>query len=308
MHRRIVARMFLVTFIASAVATASAACSNPQEGMVAFDPSKRQTPAADIAELEIRGMENGVDRYVSCPPPGELGQPWFPNAPAWKPPASADAGAPSTIDEDFISKTNGRSTTELAVEATHRDFRACYRKGLVHDPTTEGRVAIVIRIGPDGRVAKVEELAGCAISVEAIACMKSAAGRLRFPPPQGGSETVTIPSVFTAREGARHANTTPNDTYTAGAFIALESARPGLHACEQAARRDGRMIEATGTFTMTLGSDGKVTKAHVDPWTGEQSILVCAAQELERLKFSAPPSGTGTVIARLNFNPRQGTR
>lgn len=308
MHRRIVARMFFSGLFIGGVVVTSAACGNTPDGMVAFDPSKRQTPAADIAELEIRGMENGVDRYVSCPPPGELGQPWFPSAPAWKPPANADAGAPMPIDEDYISKTQGRSTTELAVEATHRDFRACYRKGLVHDPTTEGRVAIVIRIGPDGRVARVEEMAGCAISVEAIACMKSAAGRLRFPPPAGGSESVIIPAVFTAREGARKANTTPNDTYTAGAYNALESARPGLHACEQAARRDGRMIEATGTFTMTLGADGKVTKAHVDPWTGEQSILMCAAQEMERLKFSSPPSGTGTVIARLNFNPRQGTR
>lgn len=302
MHRRIVALLAVTIGLAGA-----AACGNP-EGMVAMDPSKRQTPAADISELEIRGMENGVDRYVTCPPPGELGQPWFPNAPAWTPPPSADAGAPTPIDEDFISKTKGRSMTELAVEATHRDFRACYRKGLVHDPSQEGRVAIVIRIGPDGRVVKVEELSACAIAVESIACMKSTAGRLRFPPPPSGSDTVTIPAVFTSRDGAHRTATSPNDTYTAGAYITLETARPGLHACEQAARRDRRNLEATGTFTMTLGPDGKVTHAHVDPWTGEQSILLCAAGELEKLKFSAPPSGTGTVIARLNFNPRQGTR
>lgn len=302
MHRRIVA-----VAIVAIVITAASACGTP-EGMVAIDPSKRQTPAADIAELEIRGIDNGVDRYVTCPPPGELGQPWFPNAPAWSPPANVDAGAPIQVDEDFISKTKGRSMTELAVEATHRDFRACYRRGLVHDPTQEGRVAIVIRIGADGHVAKVEEYSACQIAVDSVACMKSAAGRLRFPPPPGGSDTVTIPAVFTAREGIHKTSTNPNDTYTAGAYIALESARPGLHACEKAARRDHRNLEATGTFTMTLGPDGKVTKAHVDPWTGEQSILVCAAQELEKLKFSAPPSGTGTVIARLNFNPRQGTR
>ncbi|MBS2015349.1 MAG: AgmX/PglI C-terminal domain-containing protein [Deltaproteobacteria bacterium] len=302
MHRRIVALAAVVTGT-----VAAGACGTP-EGMVAIDPSQRQTPTADIAELEIRGMENGVDRYVTCPPPGELGQPWFPNAPAWTPPATTDAGAPIPIDEDFISKTKGRSMTELAVDATHRDFRACYRRGLVHDPTQEGRVAIVIRIGPDGRVAKVEELGACAIAVESIACMKSTAGRLRFPPPANGSETVTIPSVFTARDGVRRSATSANDTYTAGAFVTLETARPGLHACEQAARRDHRNLEATGTFTMTLGPDGKVTRAHVDPWTGEQSILMCAAQELEKLRFSAPPSGTGTIIARLNFNPRQGTR
>jgi len=67
-------------------------------------------------------------------------------------------------------------------------------------------------------------------------------------------------------------------------------------------------VQASGTFTMTLGADGQVLRAHVDPWSGEQSILACAAHELEKLRFSAPPNGTGFVIARLNFNPRQGTR
>ncbi len=289
--------MFFLTIVA---------CGGAGEGMVPIDPSKRQTPTAEISELEIRA--EGVDRFVTCPPPGELGQPWFPAAPGWTPPPAAATAPAQPIDEDYISKARGRSTTELAVDATHRDFRACYRRGLVHASAQDGRVAIVLRIGADGRVAKVEEYAACEIPVDAIACMKSAAGRLRFPPPAGGSETVTIPAVFTAREGGRPASGSKNDAYTAGAFLAIEAARPGLHACEQTARREARSIEATGTFTLTLGADGKVTHAHVDPWTGEQTLLGCAARELERLKFSAPPSGTGTVVARLNFNPRQGTR
>jgi hypothetical protein len=283
-----------------------ASCGSDSGGMVPIDPSKARTPVADLSELEIRGL--GVDRFAMCPPPGDLGQPWFPEPGPWTPSTVADAGAPEPIDEDFITRTKDHTPTEIAVEATHREFRTCYRRGLVHDPAQEGRVAIVLRIGPDGRVARVEEHAACEIAVDSIACMKSAAARLRFPPPPGGSDTVIIPAVFTARDGARRSSGTPNDAYAAGAYVVLEGARPGLHACEQQARRELHAVQATGTFTLSLGADGQVSNAHVDPWTGEQSILSCAAQELEKLHFAAPPSGNAVVIARLNFNPRQGTR
>jgi hypothetical protein len=67
-------------------------------------------------------------------------------------------------------------------------------------------------------------------------------------------------------------------------------------------------VEAWATFNMTIARDGSVTRAHVDPWKGDQELLACAAHALEQLKFSPPPGGAGTVIARLNFNPRQGSR
>jgi hypothetical protein len=287
-------------------------CSHEPNNMVPIDPSKSHMPVAEVAELEIRAV--GVDRFVTCPPVGELGQPWFPQPPPWTAPPAADAGAPEPIDQDYITRTKNMTPTEMAVEATHRDFRACYRRGLVHDPAQEGRVAIVLRIGPDGHVARVEEYAACEIAVESISCMKTAAAHLRFPPPPSGSDTVLIPAAFTSRDGVKRPTKNINDSYTARAFITIESLRPSLHACEQQARRDSRPVQAAGTFTLTLGADGHVVSAHVDPWTGEQSILACAAHELEKLHFLPPPpgqngtDGTGFVIARLNFNPRQGSR
>ena len=291
-----------------------ASCGGKEEtGMVPFDPSKRQTPVAEVAELEIRAL--GVDRFTVCPPPGDLGQPWFPQPPAWKGAAAeaavvapVHAGTPEPIDQDFITRTKNYTPTEQAIEATHREFRACYRHGLVRDPAQDGRVAIVLRIGSDGKVARVEEYAACEISTESIACMKSAAARLRFPPPAAGSDTVLIPAVFTSRDGVRRTSGTTNDSYTARAYLTMEAARPGLHACEEQARRDLRPMQAAGTFTLSLGANGQVSSAHVDPWTGEQSTLACAARELEKLRFAPPPSGKGSVIARLNFNPRQGGR
>jgi hypothetical protein len=268
------------------------------------DPSRASPPAADVPELEVRS--GGIDRFTVCPPPGDLGQQWIPPLPAWAPPP-APPGA-TAADETLIAQSAGRSLTEIAASATHRDFRSCYRRGLVHHPMEDGRVAIVLRVGRDGRVVRVESYAACELAVESIACMYGVAQKLRFPPPAEGAETVTIPAVFTSRDGVRRTVATSNDAYTAAAYVTLEGARPALHSCEENARRDGQSVFATGTFTMTLDPNGRVQKAHVDPWTGDKSLLACAARALETLTFAPPRGGRGTVITRLNFNPRQGGR
>lgn len=280
-----------------------------QDAQSPNDPSHRFDPrAADMPELEIRA--SGVDRFTVCPPPGDLGQHWIPPLPSWTPPAAvASAGPPPPIDRDYIARTADRTPTELAIEATHRDFRSCYRQGLVRHPTQDGRVAIVLRIDSNGRVAKVESYGACELASESIACMYGVAQRLRFPPPLSGSDTVTIPATFTSRDGVRRTVPTANDSYTAAAYVSLEAARPALHTCEEAARREGRSVTATGTFTMDVAPDGRVTKAHIDPWSGDQTLLLCAARSLEALHFTPLQDGVrGTVIARLNFNPRQGGR
>jgi hypothetical protein len=276
------------------------------EPAVPTSPIHLTPPAADVAELEIRAL--GVDRFTTCPPPGALGQHWIPQPFPWTPPPPSAGAAPLPMDEDFVARTRGRSLTELAVEATHREFRSCYMKSLLHDPTQDGRVAIVLRVGADGRVLRTEEYAACEILPDAIACMKSTAARLRFPPPASGTETITIPSMFTSRDGVRRSSATANDAYTAAAYVTIESGRPAYHACEEQARRELRSIEASGTFNMAIARDGRVIRAHIDPWKGDQDLLMCAARALEALKFAPPPGGAGTVIARLNFNPRQGSR
>jgi hypothetical protein len=297
-------RMLVLAPLAGLACLVMAACGAEERPAIA--PSSRPPPTAEISELEIRA--HGVDRFASCPPPGELGQQWIPPLPAWSPPEATDAGAPAVVDQNFIARTADRTPTEMAVEATHRDFRSCYRKGLVRGGSQEGRVAIVLRVGADGRVANVEEYGACELDVQAIACMKSSAARLRFQPPGAGDGTIVIPAAFTSREGNRRTIGSANDAYTASAYLTLEAARPGLHACEEQARRDLKPLSATGTFVMAIAADGHVTETHVDPWTGEQSILACAARALDGLRFSPPPGGKGTVVARLNFNPRQATR
>jgi hypothetical protein len=138
--------------------------------------------------------------------------------------------------------------------------------------------------------------------------MYGVAQRLRFPPPATGQETVILPAVFTSRDGVRRTTPTVNDSYTAGAYVTLDSARAALHACDEQARKDGRPVQATGTFALAIAADGHVTSAHVDPWAGDRTLLACAAHALEALRFAAPQEGKATVVTRLNFNPRQGTR
>lgn len=294
--------------LALAALAGGAACGG-RGGEDPNEPSRRSPPAADLPELEIRS--SGIDRFLVCPPPGDLGQHWIPPLPAWTPPPlTADAGPP-VVDADFIARTKDRTLNEIAVEQTHRELRSCYRQGLVRHPTQDGRVALVARIGRDGRVARVESYSACELAPESISCMYGVVQKLRFPSPAPGEETVVIPATFTSRDGVRRTVPTINDAYTAGAYVTIDAARPALHRCEEEARQKGQPATATGTFTMKVAPDGRVTKAHVEPWTGDHALLVCAARALETLRFAERPEGDrgeGTVIARLNFNPRQGTR
>ena len=212
------------------------------------DP-ERSARRPTCPELEIRS--DGVDRFTTCPPPGELGQHWIPNVPAWTPPrGGADAG-PVPDDVTPIARTSDRTATEIANEQTHHDFRSCYRQGLVRHPTQDGRVALVLRVDGTGKVAKVESYGACELAPESIECLFGVARKLRFAPPPGGSDTVTIPATFTSRDGVRRTSATPNDAYTAGAYVALDAARAQLHACDTTARIAKRPVQATARSRST---------------------------------------------------------
>jgi len=296
---------------------ACAACSStqlPKDEAGLFE-SRPSTTSVEVAELEIAG--SGEDRFVSCPPPGELGQAWVPPLPAWSPPSDADAEKPAkpraeldptraSVEQETAAAS--RLATQSAIQETYPDFRQCHYKGLRVDPTQDGHVAIVARVGADGKVAKVEEYGACNLSSDVIECMRASAGRLRFDPPPSGAMTVTIPAYFTSSDGYRQARPSMNDSYTASAYITIEQARPQLHMCEQAARGSGKGIEASATLNLTLDARGRVTSMRVEPWSGNQDLLMCAAQTFQALQFEPPPAKRGAVLARVVFNPRAGSR
>src|SRR4026209_2359579 len=83
----------------------------------ADDPTRGKPPTSvEIAEFEV--LASGVDRFASCPPAGELGQGWIPDA------ASEGAHDPTL--------------TERAINDTIGPFRSCYHRGLLRDPSQDG--------------------------------------------------------------------------------------------------------------------------------------------------------------------------
>jgi len=277
---------------------ASAACGS---GTPPVAPERPRGTSIEISDFEVNG--DGVDRFSACPPPGEIGQEWYPDIPDWSPPPGSgdDAGAP-TSTEHF-----GRTATERAIEDTRLAFRSCYHRGLVQDPTQYGHVAIVLRVGPTGRVLQTDSYGACELQHDVIACMRDVGKALRFDPPAGGKDTIVIPVVFQPRNG-EDVNATRNDSYTAQAYVALEALKPELHACEQRARQEGRNVEAWGVFDMTLDKTGAVSAANVDPYNGDQDLLGCAAEALQKIKLAPPDGGKGRLLARITFNRRAGTR
>ena len=264
-------------------------------------PEGPRGTSIEVADYEIQS--DGVDRFAECPPPGELGQDWYPTIPEWTPPpgSSDDTGTPPTPDPQ------GRSPTERAIDDTRSPFRSCYHRGLVQDPTQVGHVAIVLRVGPNGRVVKTESYGACKLQHDVVRCMRDVAKALRFAPPAGGKDTIIIPVVYEPRGGV-DVNATPNDSYTAHAYVVLESMGPELHECEEQARKQGKDVEAWGVFDMDIDSRGYVTSANIDPYHGDQDLLACAASVMQRMKLAPPEGGKGKLLARITFNPREGTR
>jgi surface antigen len=253
--------------------------------------------------LEVNG--DGIDRFSSCPPPGELGQEWYPEVADWTPPPNAPK--PDTTTQPTSTEQLGRTPTERAIEDTRSQFRSCYHRGLVHDPTQYGHVAVVLRVGPNGRVLKTESWGACELQHDVIACMRDVGKAYRFDPPPSGKDTIIIPIVFQPRSGGG-AISTENDGYTAQAYVTLESMRPALHECESRARSAGKDVEAWGVFDMQIDKSGQVTSANIDPYHGDQELLGCAAEVLQRMKLPPPEGGKGKLLARVTFNPRAGTR
>src|SRR5262245_18122013 len=148
--------MRTVVFPAFAVLLAVACGSAESQNEGPRAPGKdANLTSIEIAELEISGGK-GVDRFTSCPPPGELGQDWIPPLPPWSPPARPVEPAPGEPIGMPPPAPDGRTPTEKAIFDTYPDFRRCYQRGLMHDPTQDGHAAIVLRIGPDGKVGVVE--------------------------------------------------------------------------------------------------------------------------------------------------------
>jgi hypothetical protein len=276
------------------------------------------TTGVELATLEIR--DDQVDRFEHCPPPGEIGQDWIPRLPEWHPPAAtASAAVPeSAVDgtgvvnvqsqapeAEALPEASLATLVDEAASATRAPFRRCYHRGLMLDPTQDGHVAVVLRVGRTGKVALVETWGACDLAPETLSCMRDEAAHLKLQPPSGGSATVTVPAVFTSGAQRRNGH---NDAYAAAAYVAVEATRPRLHRCEDEARRMGGSVFGTATMTIDVDRAGHGVHVAVDSWTGGRELLGCAAETLRDAAFPPPPAGHGVIIVPVAFNPRPGSR
>jgi hypothetical protein len=275
-------------FLGLPLVVASASCgSGPTSASDALSVT-----SVELGEFEINADK--IDRFMTCPPVGALGEPWIPsireddgsNAVAWREPG----------------------VTDRAIQETLVPFRSCYRRGLIHDPTQSGHVAVVVRVNAEGKVADVDTYAACELSREVLSCMEDEARNLKFDPPKGGRDSVVIPATFEPRNGRTLGVTTDRSSYAARAYLFLENARPALHTCEQSEQQAGRAVDAAGTYRLEIDAHGRVTKESIDPWIGNQSLLACAARALETNVLPIPPTGRAVAFVRLVFDPRRGTR
>lgn len=273
----------------------------------------------ELAAFEVR--DDQVDRFEHCPPAGEIGQDWLPPIPDWHPPSATtsaavpesavgasdtDSAQPATDDLTApLPPASQAQLTEQAVTQSHAALRHCYNRGLLVDPTQDGHVGLVLHIDRVGHVVSVETWGACDLAPSALVCMRDVAMHLHMAPPAAGFASVTVPAVFTQDQPRERAD---NDAYAASAYVAIETMRPRLHACEDAAKRAGESVFASALMSVDIDAKGKGVHIAVDQWKGGHELLGCAAEVLRDAPFAPPPAGIGKVVVPVVFNPRPGTR
>ncbi len=103
---------------------------------------------------------------------------------------AAKLGAPE-VDGSMSSKDIGK-----VVRMNSTAVRRCYEKALKSDPTLKGKIAVTFMINAKGRVEMVEISDDTMKNASVSACIKSLVRRWRFPQPEGGPASVTLPFVF----------------------------------------------------------------------------------------------------------------
>ncbi len=310
--RRVAGALCLAGIGAVAAACASAPPKAPLD-------KRGKITTVELAAFEVR--DDQIDRFEHCPPAGEIGQDWLPPLPEWHPPAaSASAAVPESAvdasdpgaqpqggDEQVVAPmpASQAQLTEQAGTQSRAALRHCYNRGLLVDPTQDGHVGLVLHVDRSGHVVSVETWGACDLAPSALVCMRDVAMHVHLAPPADGYATVTVPAVFTQDRPHERA---ANDAYAAAAYVAIETMRPRLHACEEAAKRAGESVFASAVMTTDVDAKGHGVHIAVDQWKGGHEILACSAEVIRDAPFPPPPAGSGKIVVPIVFNPRPGTR
>ena len=85
---------------------------------------------------------------------------------------------------------------QRAVRVNFTVFRLCFEAGMRRDPNLTGKVVVRFVIGLDGAVTSVTDGGSDLPDQQVVACVVRSFSRVQFPPPNGGTVTVTYPIMF----------------------------------------------------------------------------------------------------------------
>ncbi len=213
-------------------------------------------------------------------------------SPCYSAPNEADATAPSY--EHIVG-----------VALSSSDVQSCVDESKTAGEVPNGATTFLVSVGLDDHISSVEVLDSCGISTHSVMCFGQAFQHARVDPQaqlKKGTLTLTFGNPHREMRGSSSevGYTTVHD-FTIHATDVFMRARPTLDTCARAASARGKYEETWAQFSLQLDADGKVREIQVDPFAGNQALLGCAAEALQKLAFPPPPRGADIVREHLSF-------
>ena len=187
------------------------------------------------------------------------------------------------------------------------DVQSCVDESKAAGEAPNGATTFLVSVSIDERVSDIEVLDSCGISAHSILCFAQAFQHARVDP-QASMKRGTLQITFgEGRHELRSASsgvgfTTVKD-FTVRATDTFGRSRAALDACSRAASLKGKFEPTSAQFSLLLEADGAVREVQVDPFVGDQALLACAAEVLQKLALPPPPRGAETLREHLSFEP-----
>ena len=174
------------------------------------------------------------------------------------------------------------------------DVHTCIDEAKMAGETPVGSTTFLVSVGVDARVSSVEVVDSCGVSAHAILCFAQAFrhAKIETQQPTHGTLKLTFddpkPQLRAAASTVGYA--TVHD-FVFRASDVMDRAHPLLDACARAASARGKYVPSWAIFSIALEHEGKVSGIDVQPFAGDQPLLGCAAEVLQKLAFPPPPKG-----------------
>ncbi len=106
--------------------------------------------------------------------------------------------AKTTVEAPQVDGAVDSNSISQLVRRNQAAVRRCYERELNANPNLRGRVAVTIVINEQGRVQMADVTADTVGNAAVRSCIIGVVNRWRFPSPEGGPASITIPFVFSA--------------------------------------------------------------------------------------------------------------